>query len=99
MKAVILTVSIVLKIFTTGDTPPDSGSARLDQLDVRKAVSIALDRNPQVQQLKEQLRAEQSDRRAAVGISNPELIYYREGINDGAFRRRPGGFRSPWTSP
>lgn len=86
MKAIILVFSIVLKIFTTGDNPPDSGSTRLDQLNVRQAISIALERNPQVQQLKEQVRAERSDRRAAVGVYNPELIYYREGINDGDFQ-------------
>lgn len=87
MNALIPALSIAFALFTTGagDAPPDSGEARLDQLNVRKAVSIALERNPQIQQLREKVRAEKVDRRAAVGIYNPELIYYKEGINDGEF--------------
>lgn len=52
-------------------------------LSVRTAIAMAEANNPQLNQLRQQLRARRATRGAALGIENPRLSYFREGIPDG----------------
>ena len=86
MNAIVIALLFTLfhGAYTDG-TPTDSSQTRFDQLRVKKAVQLALQQNPKINRIEEELQAAKAKRRTAVGISNPELIYYREGINDGDF--------------
>lgn len=53
-----------------------------DTLTISRAVKIAMENNPKVQQLKQQKEQQKFKKRSSTGIANPELVYFKEGINE-----------------
>lgn len=59
-----------------------AGYAQDDILTIRKALEIAEKNNPQIQQIKEQKNIRQLQKKTSTGIQNPEVFYFKEGLND-----------------
>ncbi len=50
------------------------------RLSVQQAIRIALERNPEINQSRQQLSAAQARRWNAIGLNTPQLSYFREGM-------------------
>lgn len=64
---------------------PQQADTTGDELGVRKSIRIAVEHNPALQQIREQIDARKGVKRSSWGIDNPELIYMREGIDGSSF--------------
>ena len=62
-----------------------SDTTDLDNLSVNKALEIAYQHNPRVNQLKNRIEAQRQQQGLSWGIQNPELTYAREGIGEDSF--------------
>lgn len=58
---------------------PDSAGTS-QRFGVKDAISIAYNNNPEIKQLESKIRAASKLRWSAVGLSSPELFYFREGV-------------------
>lgn len=63
--------------------PPDTTD--LNNLSISKALEIAYQFNPRVNQLQNRIESQRQQQELSLGISNPEVTYAREGINQGNF--------------
>lgn len=63
--------------------PPDTSD--LNNLSVSKALEIAYQFNPRVNQLQNRIEAQRQQKELSLGINNPEVTYAREGIGQGDF--------------
>ncbi|MCH2449264.1 MAG: TolC family protein [Gracilimonas sp.] len=74
---------VILMLFQA--TPASTGTTDLSALSVRKALEIAYRQNPQINQLRYQIRAQEKQEVLSFGISDPEIKYMREGIEGSDF--------------
>jgi len=66
-------------------TPADTNTTDLNNLSVDKALSIAYEHNPRVNQLKSQIKAQHAQQGLSLGLNDPVITYAREGIGEGTF--------------
>ncbi|SHE88413.1 outer membrane protein, cobalt-zinc-cadmium efflux system [Fodinibius roseus] len=57
----------------------------LSSLDVQKALRIAYDQNPRINQLRNKIDAQRQQQLLSIGLRDPELAYLREGVGDNGF--------------
>ena len=57
-------------------------------LSVQRAIQIALERNPGINQSRQQLSAAQARRWNAIGLNTPQLSYFREGMPSNPIARQ-----------
>lgn len=69
-------------------TPTSPDTTDLSALSVDKALEIAYRQNPQINQLQYQIRAQEKQELLSFSISDPEIKYMREGIDDGGFNEQ-----------
>ena len=62
---------------------PDT--TNLSTLDVRKALEIAYEHNPRINQLHSRIEAQQRQPVLRIGLRDPEITYAKEGIGNGDF--------------
>jgi len=74
---------VILMLFQA--TPASTDTTDLSALSVRKALEIAYRQNPQINQLRYQIRAQEKQEVLSFGISDPEIKYMREGIEGSYF--------------
>lgn len=60
-------------------------SADVNDLGVQKALEIANQQNPQINQLSYQIRAQEQNEALTIGLEKPEISYFREGIGEETF--------------
>ncbi|HKK58016.1 MAG TPA: TolC family protein [Salinivirga sp.] len=53
-----------------------------NKISLERAVETSLKNNPALKQWEARLKAKKQERKLAYGIENPELTYFKEGIND-----------------
>lgn len=63
----------------------------ISQLSIQQALQLAEQNNPAINQLREELEIKRSLRGMAWGIGNPEIYYFREGMNDRMFSEQRWG--------
>ncbi|MDR9415699.1 MAG: TolC family protein [Gracilimonas sp.] len=73
----------VLMLFQTGPAPPDT--SEFSSLTVSKALEIAFQQNPQIKQLEYQIKAQKNQEVLALRIEDPEISYFKEGIDGDNF--------------
>jgi len=76
--------SVVLVFLISFQTTP-ADTADLNNLSVGKALEIAYEHNPRVNQLKNRIESQRQQQPLSLGIQNPELNYAKEGIAQGTF--------------
>lgn len=76
--------SVVLAFLISFQATP-ADTADLNNLSVGKALEIAYQHNPRVNQLKNRIEAQRQQPPLSLGIGNPELNYAKEGIGQGSF--------------
>ncbi|SMO52176.1 outer membrane protein, cobalt-zinc-cadmium efflux system [Gracilimonas mengyeensis] len=70
-------------LFQMGTSPADT--ADILALSVEKALEIAYRQHPQINILQQQIVAQQKQQVLSWGLDDPQINYFKEGINDGAF--------------
>lgn len=76
-------IGIILMLFqlnTVNTSSQDKPVTESESLGVRDAINIAYKNNPKINQLKEKIKAQKQLRWSSVGLSSPELYYFKEGI-------------------
>jgi outer membrane protein, heavy metal efflux system len=78
-----LMVKIIAGVILLSGTPPPRAAAQEDgpRLLLKEAVDQALNMNPQIKKMQATLAGKSAEWRTAVGLSNPEVSYAREGIS------------------
>ena len=76
--------SVVLALLISFQTVP-SDTTDLNNLSVEKALEVAYQHNPRINQLKNRIEAQRQQQPLSLGISNPEVTYAKEGIGQGSF--------------
>jgi cobalt-zinc-cadmium efflux system outer membrane protein len=66
-------------------TPNSTDTTDLSALSVQKALEIAYRQNPLINQLQYQIRAQEKQEVLSFGLSDPEISYMREGIENSEF--------------
>lgn len=66
-------------------TAPADTTGDLTNLGIQKALEIAYQQNPRLNQLKYQIEAQKRQEALSIGLRDPELSYFREGIGQGGF--------------
>lgn len=74
-------LTVVLALFQV--TPADTSG--LSALSVNQALEIAYRQNPQINQLQYQIRAHKKEETLSIGLYDPELRYFKEGIGNQSF--------------
>ena len=74
---------IIALLFSFQSIPQDTTG--LNNLSVGKALEIAYEHSPQVNQLKNQIKGQKQQIGLSLGINNPTVTYAREGIGQGTF--------------
>ena len=75
----------VLLIVLTSVQFLSADSANNNDLGVQKALEIAYQQNPRINQLTYQIRAQEQNEALSFGIEKPEISYLREGIGEETF--------------
>ncbi len=57
----------------------------LSTLDVQKALQIAYEHSPQINQLQSRIDVQKQQQILSLGLSDPEISYFKEGLNGGGF--------------
>lgn len=60
-------------------------STDTNNLGVQKALEIAYQQNPKINQLSYQVRGQKQNEALSIGLEKPEVSYFREGIGEGTF--------------
>lgn len=68
-------------------------------LTVKDALNLALQNNPELNRVKEQIRIQESELGLSWGIESPELYYYKEGIDGNSFSEKSYGISQSMTFP
>jgi outer membrane protein, heavy metal efflux system len=68
-------------------------------ISVREALQIAMHNNPELQYAEEQVRIQRSLLGTSWGIENPEIYYFKEGINENMFSEQRWGISQKFTFP
>ncbi|MDZ7657685.1 TolC family protein [Fodinibius sp.] len=74
---------IIALLISFQSTPQDTTD--LNNLSVGKALEIAYEHSPQVNQLKNRIEAQKQQAGLSLGIKNPTITYAKEGIGQGTF--------------
>lgn len=74
---------IVALLFSMHVENPDTSD--LSTLDVQKALQIAYEHNPRINQLQSRIDAQKQQEVLSLGLRDPEISYFKEGINNGNF--------------
>ena len=80
----------ILKIFVIGSLISTVWSQE-SELSVRRALELAREKNPQINQLRQQIDEKSGEWWSSWGLANPELTYFNEGIDketDSGFTER-----------
>ncbi|HKJ34479.1 MAG TPA: TolC family protein [Balneolales bacterium] len=82
---IVILSGIVLLLHSVLIQPVQNDSIQnISRFGVKDAVSIAMKNNPEINQLETRIKAEGKSRWSAVGLSSPDLFYFREGIPEGS---------------
>jgi cobalt-zinc-cadmium efflux system outer membrane protein len=73
-------LSVFLFVQLTGVDSTD-----INDLGVQKALEIAYQQNPKINQLSYRVRAQQQNEALSIGLEKPEVSYFREGMGEGTF--------------
>lgn len=57
----------------------------LSALNVQKALQVAYEQNPRINQLRNKIDAQRQQQVLSIGLRDPELTYFKEGIGDNGF--------------
>jgi cobalt-zinc-cadmium efflux system outer membrane protein len=76
-------ITAALMLFQVAAMPADTSD--LNELSVQKALEIAYDKHPKINQLKNQIEAQKRQETLSIGLPNPEISYLKEGIGQGTF--------------
>lgn len=76
--------SVLIAILISFQTTP-SDTTNLNNLSVGKALEIAYQHNPRINQLRNRIEAQRQQQTLSLGIQDPELTYAKEGIGQGSF--------------
>ena len=68
-------------------------------LTVKDALNFALQNNPELNRVEEQIRIQESDLGLSWGIESPELYYFKEGINGNSFSEKRYGISQSMQFP
>ena len=68
-------------------------------LTVKDALNLALQNNPELNRVEEQIRIQESDLGLSWGIESPELFYFKEGINGNSFSEKRYGISQSMQFP
>ncbi len=68
-------------------------------LTVKDALNFALQNNPELNRVEEQIRIQESDLGLSWGIESPELFYFKEGINGNSFSEKRYGISQSMQFP
>lgn len=79
-----MTLSVLLIVLTSVQFSA-ADSADINDLGVQKALEIAYQQNPRINQLTYQIRAQEQNEALSFGIEKPEISYLREGIGEETF--------------
>lgn len=79
MTLSVLLIVLISVQFSAAD------SADINDLGVQKALEIAYQQNPRINQLTYQIRAQEQNEALSLGIEKPEISYLREGIGEQTF--------------
>lgn len=77
MKARLLLILGVLLVTVI------SAQDNKQRLTIQDAIKMAMDNNPDINQLKAKLRQKEVERKTAIGLSDPVLLYSKEGMPKG----------------
>ena len=83
-----------IKLFLTIFLVYSSLIASEDELTVSKALEIARRKNPQINQLRQRIEEKNGEWWSSLGISDPKIIYFDEGIS---IQRNTGFTERRWT--
>ncbi|MDX1636507.1 MAG: TolC family protein [Balneolaceae bacterium] len=76
--------TIIFVLLLPGQTaPPDS--TEITNLGIKKALELAYQQNPQLRQLEARIDAQKQQEILGLGLRDPRISYFREGIGDGTF--------------
>lgn len=62
-----------------------SDTTDLSTIDAQKALRIAYEHNPRINQLQSRIDAQKQQQVLSIGLRDPQIQYFREGIGDGNF--------------
>lgn len=79
-----MTFSVLLAMLLSFQATP-TDTTDLNDLSVGKALEIAYEHNPKVNQLQNRIEAQRQQQSLSLGISDPQVTYAREGIGQGSF--------------
>lgn len=68
-------------------------------LSVQDAMNLALQNNPELNRVEEQIKIQESELGLSWGIESPELFYYKEGIDGNSFSEKSYGISQSMTFP
>ena len=68
-------------------------------LTVKDALNLALQNNPELNRVEEQIKIQESDLGLSWGIESPELFYYKEGIGGNSFSEKSYGISQSLAFP
>ncbi len=87
-------IGIILLFFGNLILPgqqPDSVTSESNGLKASEAIEIAFRNNPGINRLQERIKSQSLNRLLAIGLSSPDLYYFKEGIPEkGAVQNAPG---------
>ncbi len=66
----------------------DGIAQNMQRLQVQEAIALAHLQHPELNQIREQIRAKEGQRMTSFGLHAPTLSYMREGIDDGTFEEQ-----------
>jgi cobalt-zinc-cadmium efflux system outer membrane protein len=81
---------------------PVSGLAQTESegiLTVQEAIRMAMNQNPDLRQAQEQIQIQRSLVRPAWGVDSPEVYYFKEGLDEGAFTEQRWGISQSFDFP
>jgi cobalt-zinc-cadmium efflux system outer membrane protein len=76
--------SVIVALLVSFQTAP-ADTTDLNTLSVDKALEIAYEVNPRINQLRNRIEAQKQQQGLSLGIQDPKVTYAKEGIGQGAF--------------
>ena len=76
--------SVIIALLVSFQSIPQD-TTDLNNLSVGKALEIAYEHSPQVNQLKNRIEAQKQQAGLSLGVKNPTVTYAKEGIGQGTF--------------
>lgn len=83
-------LTVLLAFLLSFQTLP-TDTTNLESLSVGRALEIAYQHNPRINQLRQRIEAQRQQAGLSLGIQNPELSYAKEGIGDNNFTEQRWG--------